>query len=113
MSLKHQQTSQEGPSPGLLLEHPKASDQISRAQRWERIPRTVSWTQTLSLWSFGKNSKFWRGTNLQAVFTRVMNLMGDEAGNNHLANDGSECPSLLPSPPSLAGFRATSVWDSP
>lgn len=54
MSLKHQQTSQEGPSPGLLLEHPKASDQISRAQQWERIPRTVSWTQTLSLGVLGK-----------------------------------------------------------
>lgn len=53
-SLKDQQTSQEGPSAGLLLEYPKASDQNSRAQPWARIPRTVSWTQTLSLGVFRK-----------------------------------------------------------
>lgn len=58
-------------------------------------------------WSFWENSKFWRGTNLQAVFTVVMNLgLTRLEVTTSLMTDLS--PSLLPSPLSSAEFRAHS-----
>ena len=88
MSLQDQQTSREGPSPGLSLNTPKLLIRFPE-QGVGKDPQKCSLDRNPVSWSFGENSKLWRGTNLQKIFTGVMSLVADEAGNNYLGNNGS------------------------